>query len=104
MTAFVLTDSGVAVECWEIGALLPEQQITRQDGSKGAVRRMHMGIGEGGLTGVDIITWPSYTTLYPPPSSSDGSYKSNLFDFTLNPLYGIPYFYTESTTRHLIII
>ena len=102
MTAFVLTDSGVTVECWVIGDLLPEQQITRQDGSKGAVRRMHMGVGEGGLTGVDIITWPSYTTLYPPPP--DASYKSNGFDFTLNPWYGIPYFYTESTTRHFLVI
>jgi hypothetical protein len=87
MTAFVITDSGgVAVECWEVDALLPSSD------DSSSVRQM--GVGEGGITGVDIITWPSPTTIYYPPSMEQGVH-SNALDFTLFPSYVIPSFYAD---------
>ena len=43
VTAFINTDKGLKVECWGIGDLLPQNQVTRTDGSKGAVRRKMLG-------------------------------------------------------------
>lgn len=92
MTAFINTDDGIVVECWEIDDLLPDsvQQNARQHGSKDSVRLKQMSVGEGGVTGIDILTWPAPATIYPPPSG----YHSNAgLNFNLFPSYVIPCFY-----------
>ncbi|MCJ1334971.1 hypothetical protein MMC09_000237, partial [Bachmanniomyces sp. S44760] len=85
VTAFVNTDDGLRVECWEISDLLESvPSKPRHCDSKGMPRRTQMGVGEGGISGIDIVTWPSSATLYPPPPSHVGtaidfSGKPNLF-------------------------
>jgi len=39
VTAFINSDDGLKVECWEIGDLLPHNQRPRTDASKGTVRQ-----------------------------------------------------------------
>jgi len=60
VTAFINTDNGMKVECWEIGDLIPRNQITRPDGSTGTVRHMnlesHMRVG--------IYTFPPSAEIY----------------------------------------
>ncbi len=84
MTAFVFRDSELRVECWEIGTLLlsSDQQTTRQCDSKRAPRVMQMDVGEGKVTGVDIITYAAPAAIWP---SSEIS--SEALDFSLAPSY-----------------
>jgi len=85
ITAFVSNDTGVFVECWEIDDLLPDAQITRKDGSKGTVRRKSM-TDDDNFSGVDILTWPAYTQLWPPPLES---VHAEWFDLSLFNKYVI---------------
>jgi hypothetical protein len=82
VTAFIITDSGPVVECWEVGSLLPgeDEGSTQRHGSKERPRLMKMD-DEGMLAGVDILTWPAYAPLYPP-----AIYSSQL-DFGSDPSY-----------------
>ena len=84
MTAFRLEDSGLVLECWEIDSLLPtsDQQMTPKRGSKGTPRVMQMGVGEGGVAGVDIVTWSGPTTIWPAPE-----FSSYAVDLTAVPSY-----------------
>jgi hypothetical protein len=85
VTAFLVTDGELAVECWEIDDLLPEdgkQQKRRQHSSKRAPRVMQMAVGSGEITGLDILVWPAPTSIYPPPSDY---LHSNALDFTTSP-------------------
>lgn len=83
MTAFVIKDSGLVVECWEVGALLPSsnQQRTRQRSFAGTPRMMQMGVGEGGVTGIDITVWAEPSIIWPP------EFYSDVLDFSLAPSY-----------------
>lgn len=50
MRAFVLEDSRIDAECWDVGTLLPSssRQSTRHCEYKEIPRMMQMGVGEGG--------------------------------------------------------
>jgi len=63
------------VECWEISDLLPDQTL-RQRSLKGpTIMRM----ANDDLQGVDLLTWPEPTPLWPPPR---GSVHSQGFDLS----------------------
>ena len=76
-TAFVNTADGLRVQCWGMG--------TEQSGSKGASRVMSLATA-GQLEGLDILTWPSYSNLYPPASDVDVSNGDVVMVFTPSPL------------------
>lgn len=77
MTAFVVSEDGTpSVECWEIHNLVPESKVvTRKDGSKATVSQRTM---SAELEGLDILTWPSFSPIWPPPA---GEMHNNAIDF-----------------------
>jgi len=79
VTAFVNTDDGLKVECWEIGDLLPESQITRADGSKGTVRRKNMASLIGGI---NLFSFAPSVTIF---SFGATGVHSNAVDFRAKP-------------------
>jgi len=81
VTAFVNRDDGLVVECWEVDALLPRNDNQKAYADPTAPRVMEMGVGAGGVTGVDIVTWPGPVDIYPPPNDI----HSNAFDLSLFP-------------------
>ena len=79
------------MECWAVGDLLPGELVVRTDGSMGTSRRMRMfDNDDGGIMGVDILTWSPYSSLYPP--SEDGLHTSASFTFGSIGSYVILYF------------
>lgn len=78
VTAFINTDKGLKVECWSIGDLLPQNQVTRADGSKGTVRRKKM-IGNISIT---LFSFSPSVTLF---SFGATGVHSNAIDFRAKP-------------------
>jgi hypothetical protein len=70
VTAFVVNDKGdPSVECWEISSAVSTMGVKRTDGSKGTAHALSLVKG-GSLDGVDILTWPSSSAIWPPTSDS----------------------------------
>jgi len=69
VTAFIVTDEGVKVECWSVGNLLPASTsgYSRKHGRKGpSVLPMF----NDELDGVDLLTWPEPEPWWPPPKGA----------------------------------
>ncbi|KAF2277091.1 uncharacterized protein EI97DRAFT_457813 [Westerdykella ornata] len=60
VTAFINTDNGIQVECWEIGDILPD--------SRGVPHGLRMAAS---LESFDIMMWPSHGTIYSPDRGSE---------------------------------
>jgi len=70
VTAFVVSDNGTpSVECWEITNMVETDQIQRADGSKATSHVLPLARGRE-LEGLDILTWPSYSPIWPPDANS----------------------------------
>jgi hypothetical protein len=80
VTSFVLRDDGPVVECWEVDALLPREERPKSYADYTVPSVIDMGVGAGGITGVDIVTWPAPVPIYPPPNAI----HSNAFDLSLS--------------------
>lgn len=67
LTAFIQGDEGVKVECWEIQSHPSRnmQQSSQHRDPKDTVQVTSMDIGDGGLVGVSILTWPYAGVIYP---------------------------------------
>ena len=78
VTAFINTDKGLKVECWAIGDLLPQTQVTRADGSKGTVRRKKM-VGNISIT---LFSFAPSVTIF---SFGATGVHSNAIDFRAKP-------------------
>jgi len=78
VTAFINTDKGLKVECWSIGDLLPQNQVTRADGSKGTVRRKKM----VGNISISLFSFSPSVTLF---SFGATGVHSNAIDFRAKP-------------------
>ena len=78
VTAFVYTDEGLKVQCWEIGDLLPQNQITRADGSKGTMSRRKM----AGNVDVTLFSFLPSTSIF---SFGATGMHSNAIDFSKAP-------------------
>lgn len=78
MTAFVNTDEGLKVQCWEIGDLLPQTHITRADGSKGTAREMTL----AGNIEISLFSFSPSVTLF---SFGAEGLHSNAIDFRNQP-------------------
>ena len=78
VTAFVNTDDGLKVQCWEIGNLLPQTQVSRADGSKGTVRQKVM----SGNMAVTLFSFSPSVTLF---SFGAAGVHSNAIDFRAKP-------------------
>ncbi|MCJ1433325.1 hypothetical protein MMC27_002685 [Xylographa pallens] len=78
VTAFVNTDEGLKVECWEIGDLLPKNQITRADGSKGTISQRKM---EGNIQ-ITLFSFAPSVTIF---SFGASGMHSNAIDFRAKP-------------------
>ncbi|KAM3425744.1 hypothetical protein BST61_g7676 [Cercospora zeina] len=87
ITAFVVDEKGVpSVECWEIGSVADSAQVQRADGSKTTVHSLSLAANDE-LSGLDVLTWPSLASIYPPPTDSihsqagfDIAFGFNLFN------------------------
>ncbi|KAK5732116.1 hypothetical protein LTR17_010824 [Elasticomyces elasticus] len=83
ITAFIVDDSGQPfVECWEITTVLESMQMKRADGSQATSHAMSIA-RSGELDGLDILTWPSITDVWPPAYDSvhsDNFDLSNTFN------------------------
>jgi len=62
----VSEDGTPSVECWEFTNMVNEMQVQQRGGSKGTAHSMSLATARE-LDGVDILTWPSYAPLWPPP-------------------------------------
>ena len=78
VTAFVNTDEGLKVQCWELGDLLPQNQITRADGSKGTVSGRRM----AGNMEITLFSFAPSVTLF---SFGATGMHSNAIDFRAKP-------------------
>ena len=84
MTAFVVDENGQpSVECWEFDNMVNNMKIQRKDGSVGTARSMKIAAARE-LDGVDILTWPSYSPIWPDPSaySRDDEVKADWLDLS----------------------
>lgn len=67
ITAFVVDhDGNPSVECWEITNIVDDLQVQRKDGSTATSRAMSLAKA-GELDGLDILTWPAASPIWPIP-------------------------------------
>ncbi|MCJ1421672.1 hypothetical protein MMC32_008038 [Xylographa parallela] len=78
VTAFVNTDEGLKVECWEIGDLLPKNQVMRADGSKGTISQKKM----AGNIQITLFSFAPSVTIF---SFGASEMHSNAVDFRAKP-------------------
>jgi len=78
VTAFVNTDEGLKVQCWEIGDFLPSTQVTRADGSKGTVRQQKM----AGNIQITLFSFAPSVTIF---SFGTDEVHENAVDFRAKP-------------------
>jgi len=78
VTAFVNTDEGLKVECWQIGDLLPKNQVTRADGSKGTVSQRTL----AGNIAITLFSFAPSVTIF---SFGATGIHSNAIDFRAKP-------------------
>jgi len=84
VTAFVVDENGQpSVECWEFNNMVNDMKIRRKDGSVGTARSMNIAAGRE-LDGLDILTWPSLSPIWPDPSaySLDNEVGANWLDLS----------------------
>ena len=84
VTAFVVDENGQpSVECWEFNNMINDMKIQRKDGSVGTARSMQIATA-GELDGLDILTWPSYSPIWPDPHAYglDGEVGANWLDMS----------------------
>lgn len=74
VTAFVNTNEGLKVQCWEIGDFLPESKAS---GSKGAMRATRL----AGNIQITLFSFSPSVTLF----SFDANVHSNAIDFRAKP-------------------
>ncbi|KAK5729883.1 hypothetical protein LTR17_011522 [Elasticomyces elasticus] len=83
VTAFVIDEQGnPSVECWGINNMVESKQVKRADGSEATSYAMSMAKSND-LDGLDILTWPAYSDIWPPASDSvhsDNFDLSNTFN------------------------
>lgn len=77
VTAFVNTDEGLKVQCWEIGDFLPDSKAKRAGGSKGAMRATRL----AGNIQITLFSFAPSVTLF----SFDADIHSNAIDFRAKP-------------------
>jgi hypothetical protein len=78
VTAFVNTDDGLKVECWEIGDLLPQNHVIPANGLKGNVRRTTL-LGNIEIT---LFSFAPSVTLF---SFGAAGVHENAIDFRSKP-------------------
>lgn len=63
--------------------MINDMNIRRKDGSTGTARSMKIAAGRE-LDGLDILTWPSYSPIWPDPrtSSLDDEVKADWLDLS----------------------
>ncbi|MCJ1404810.1 hypothetical protein MMC11_008036 [Xylographa trunciseda] len=84
VTAFVVDENGQpSVECWEFNNMINDMKIRRKDGSVGTARSMKIAAARE-LEGLDILTWPSYSPIWPDPGdySLDDEVEANWLDLS----------------------
>jgi hypothetical protein len=84
VTAFVVDENGQpSVECWEFDNMVSNMKIPRKDGSVGTARSMKIAAARE-LDGLDILTWPSYSPIWPDPHaySLDDEVKADWLDLS----------------------
>ena len=89
MTAFVVDDNGnPSVECWEFNNMVDDMKIRRKDGSVGTARSMEIAAARE-LEGLDILTWPPYSPIWPDPGeySLDGEVRADWLDLSNSHKY-----------------
>nr|POE62931.1 hypothetical protein CFP56_03834 [Quercus suber] len=78
VTAFAIDKEGnPSVECWEITNMVDSKQVRRPDGSKATAYSMPLASSSSELDGLDILTWPTYSPIWPIP---DESVQAEYFD------------------------
>jgi len=78
ITAFVVNDRGEpSVECWEINNMVETKQVKRTDGSKANAHALPLTSGNE-LDGVDILTWPSSSYIWPPQEGETRAQHADL--------------------------
>lgn len=78
VTAFINTDEGLKVECWEIGDLLPEDQVTPAHGLKGIFRRTNI----AGNIAITLFSFSPSVTIF---SFDVTGVHENAIDFRAKP-------------------
>ncbi|KXT18887.1 hypothetical protein AC579_3524 [Pseudocercospora musae] len=82
ITAFVVDNDGnPSVECWEITNIVDDFQVQRKDGSTATSRAMSLAKA-GELDGLDILTWPAASPIWPIP---DHDVAQTYFDLAAKP-------------------
>jgi hypothetical protein len=84
VTAFVVDENGQpSVECWEFNNIINDMKIRRRDGSVGTARSMKITAARE-LDGLDILTWPSYSPIWPPQGdySLDNEVEADWLDLS----------------------
>lgn len=63
--------------------MINDMKITRKDGSVGTARSMKIAAGRE-LEGLDILTWPSYSPIWPDPNfyGLDDEVKADWLDLS----------------------
>lgn len=87
ITAFLINEEGEpSVECWEIGSIADSAQVQRADGSRTTAHSLSLA-SSARFEGVDILTWPSFASVWPPPADTvrskaalDIAFGFNLFN------------------------
>ena len=76
ITAFIVGEDGKpSVECWAISSIVDSKQVQRADGSKATAHVLPLASRD--LEGIDMLTWPSVSPIWPDPS---GLVRSQGFD------------------------
>lgn len=78
VTAFINTDEGLKVQCWEIGDLLPSSQVTRADGSKGTVQQTKL----AGNIEITLFSFAPSVTIF---TFGTDEVHENAVDFKARP-------------------
>lgn len=82
VTAFVIDNEGnPSVECWEITSVVDSMKVKRKDGSEATSQSVSLA-GHDDLESLDIITWPTFSDIWPP--ANDVSAKHTNFDLSNN--------------------
>lgn len=75
--------------------MINDMKIQRKDGSVGTAHSMEIATA-GELDGLDILTWPSYSPIWPDPSAysldevkADWLDLSNTFKYASSELYAL---------------
>lgn len=78
VTAFVNTDDGLKVQCWQIGDLLPNDVVTPANGLNGNVRRTNL----AGNIAITLFSFAPSVTIF---SFGVDEVHENAVDFRAKP-------------------